>query len=88
MWRNTTKEVNVTEQYTHTELLFAMQVREAAMKLRYQGVPDDLKQSDDTVSRAELAEWMAKHPLESYYPPVLEAVAASANTIRGILVTK
>ncbi|WP_417660003.1 hypothetical protein [Pseudidiomarina sp.] len=85
MWRNTTKEVSVTEQYTHAELLFAIEVRDAALKLRHRESPRHLADDSDDVSLAEQADWIASHPIEPYYAQVLDGITKSADIIRGIL---
>jgi hypothetical protein len=85
MWRNTTKEVNVTEQYTHAELLLAKEVRGAAYQLRRSETPRHLLSSDDSATQAELADWQKSHPIDAYYRRTLSDYTEAADIIRGIL---
>jgi len=75
----------MTEQYTHTELLFAKELRVMAYKLRRQETPDHLLDRDDALTRRELAEWEEAHPMDGYYRRCLEAVTESADIIRELL---
>jgi len=77
----------MAEQYSHAELLLALEVRIAASSLRRQSIPEHLKFADDAASQAELDEWLVQHPLSDYYTTVVDEVVGSAEAIRRFMAT-
>lgn len=67
--------------FTHAELLFALEIRQFAHKIRSEQAPNYLYGQGQ---QDELVKWLNKNPLEPYVEIALKEAASTAETIRKL----